>query len=91
MKKTLVIVESPSKAKTLSKILPKNYIVKASLGHIIDLPEHEFGVDIKNNFKPKFEIMKGKEKIIKELKKLAKEVDEILLLIYQKKYLFSIY
>jgi len=79
MKKTLVIVESPSKAKTLSKILPKNYIVKASLGHVIDLPEHEFGVDIKNNFKPKFEIMKGKGKIIKELKKLAKEVDEILL------------
>ncbi len=79
MKKILIIVESPSKAKTLSKFLPKNYIVKASLGHIIDLPEHEFGVDIKNDFKPKFEIMRGKEKVIKELKKLAKEVDEILL------------
>ncbi len=79
MKKVLIIVESPSKAKTLSKFLPKNYIVKASLGHVIDLPEHEFGVDIKNDFKPKFEIMKGKGKVIKELKKLAREVDEILL------------
>jgi len=68
----LVIVESPAKAKTINKILGKDYEVFASVGHIKDLPEDEFGVDVENNFKPKYIIIPGKEKIVKELKKHAK-------------------
>jgi len=75
----LVIVESPAKAKTLLKILGKGFAVKASIGHIKDLPEKEIGVDEKNDFKPTYVIIPGKEKIIKELKKASKEVDKIYL------------
>ncbi|HYA11604.1 MAG TPA: type I DNA topoisomerase [Thermodesulfovibrionales bacterium] len=75
----LVIVESPAKAKTLLKILGKGFAVKASIGHIKDLPEKEIGVDEKNNFKPKYVVIPGKEKIIKELKKASKEADKIFL------------
>ncbi len=70
--KNLVVVESPAKAKTINKILGKDYEVFASVGHIKDLPEDELGVDVENNFKPKYIIIPGKEKIVKDLKKTAK-------------------
>lgn len=76
---SVVIVESPAKAKTLYKILGKGFTVKASIGHIKDLPEKEMGVDIKNNFKPYYVIIPGKEKIIEELKKASKEADRVFL------------
>ncbi|GAB6076383.1 type I DNA topoisomerase [Desulfurobacterium crinifex] len=78
-KKKLLIVESPAKAKTIQRYLGKDFIVKASMGHVIDLPEKEFGVDIEKNFKPKYVTIKGKDKILREIKKAAKESDEVLL------------
>lgn len=79
MAKSLVIVESPAKAKTISKFLGSQYLVKASVGHIKDLPQKELGVDIKNNFKPKYVIIKGKRKVIAEIKEAAKKADTIYL------------
>ena len=67
----LVIVESPAKAKTINKILGKEFTVKASVGHIKDLPSKEFGVDVEKNFAPKYVVIPGKEKIIRELKKAS--------------------
>ena len=78
-KKKLLIVESPAKAKTIQKYLGKDFIVKASMGHVIDLPEKEFGVDIEKGFKPKFVTIKGKDRILKEIKEAAKKSDEIYL------------
>lgn len=79
----LLIVESPAKSKTISKYLGKNYTVKASVGHIRDLPKSNSkkanAIEIENNFKPNYEIIAGKEKIIAELKKEAKKADEVLL------------
>ncbi|MCX7793575.1 MAG: type I DNA topoisomerase [Thermodesulfovibrionales bacterium] len=77
--KSLVVVESPAKAKTINKILGKDYEVFASIGHIKDLPENELGVDVENNFTPKYIIIPGKEKIVKELKKNAKNKKAIFL------------
>jgi DNA topoisomerase-1 len=77
--KQLVIVESPAKAKTIHKILGKEFAVKASIGHIKDLPEKDIGVDVDNNFKPQYVVIPGKEKIIKDLKKEAKDADIIYL------------
>lgn len=77
--KTLVIVESPAKAKTINKYLGNAYIVKSSVGHIKDLPSYNLGVDIKNGFKPRYEIIKGKAKVIEEIKETAKKSDEILI------------
>ena len=71
-KKTLVIVESPTKARTISRILGKNFIVKACLGHIFDLPEKRFGVKIEKDFEPEFVILKGKKKILNEILSFAK-------------------
>ena len=79
MANTLVIVESPAKAKSLGKFLGKRYIVKASMGHIRDLPKSQFGVDIQESFKPKYITIRGKGDIIKELKAATKKVDKILL------------
>lgn len=76
---SLVVVESPAKAKTLYKILGKGFTIKASIGHIKDLPEKELGVDEKNDFKPTYVVIPGKEKIIKELKKASKDADAIFL------------
>jgi DNA topoisomerase-1 len=70
--KSLVIVESPAKAKTISKILGKDFEVKASVGHVKDLPVKEMGIDIENDFEPNFLIIPGKEKVIRELKKASK-------------------
>ena len=68
MSDKLVIVESPSKAKTIKKYLGSNYDVIASQGHIIDLPKSKLGVDVEDNFKPQYITMKGKAKIVKEIK-----------------------
>ena len=79
MGKSLVIVESPAKAKTINKFLGKDYTVKSSVGHIRDLPVKELGVDIENDFEPKYVAIKGRAKIIKELKDAAKEADTVYL------------
>jgi DNA topoisomerase-1 len=69
MSKNLVIVESPAKAKTIEKFLGKDYVVRSSMGHVRDLPEKKIGIDVKNNFAPLYEIMKGKAQTIADLKK----------------------
>lgn len=79
MGKKLIIVESPAKIKTLKKFLGGGYIFESSIGHIRDLPEKEFGIDIDNNFEPKYTIMPDKEKVISKLKKAAKEADTVYL------------
>jgi DNA topoisomerase-1 len=75
----LVVVESPSKAKTINKYLGKDYHVISSFGHIIDLPKSKIGVDIEKTFEPQYETIKGKEKVIKQLRSEAKKADKILL------------
>ncbi len=77
MAKNLVIVESPAKAKTIEKILGTDFEVKSCFGHIRDLEKDDMGIDIQNNFKPKYAVPEDKEKIVKELKKLAKDTDEV--------------
>ena len=77
--KNLVLVESPSKAHTINKYLGEDFIVKATVGHIKNLPKNTLGVDIKNDFEPKYEIIKGKEKTIEEIKKIAKNVETVYL------------
>src|SRR5205085_1068976 len=78
-KKSLVIVESPAKANTINKYLGDDYIVKASLGHVKDLPKSKLGVDIDNDFEPVYDIIPGKEKVVKELRAAAKSAQRILL------------
>ena len=75
----LVIVESPSKAKTIQKYLGKGYEVVASMGHVRDLPKARLCVDVKDHFKPKYSVIKGKEKLVKELKEAAAKSDGVLL------------
>ena len=79
MAKNLVIVESPAKAKTIGKYLGKNYVVKASLGHVKDLPKKNLSVDVDNDFTPVYEVIEGKKKLIAELKTAAKSSDNIYL------------
>ncbi len=79
MAKHLVIVESPAKCKTISKYLGKDYTVKATMGHIIDLPEKELGVDIEKDFRPKYTPSKGKRKVLRELKNEAMKVENVFL------------
>ena len=79
MPKALVIVESPAKAKTINKYLGKQYIVKASLGHIKDLPKRDLAVDIEHGFEPRYEVIEGKRKLITELKQAAKKVESVYL------------
>ncbi len=79
MEKKLIIVESPTKARTIKNILKDGFLVKATMGHIRDLPENEFGVDIEKNFTPKYVIIPGKEKIVEQLKYLSKKYPEIYL------------
>ncbi len=76
MAKNLVIVESPAKAKTINKFIGSDYIVKASVGHVRDLPKSELGVD-EETFLPKYEILEGKEKVVAELRAAAKNADTI--------------
>jgi len=77
--KNLVIVESPSKAHTINKYLGSDYTVKATVGHIKNLPKSSIGVDIKKGFEPKYEVIKGKEKTVEEIKRLAKNADIVYL------------
>jgi len=77
--KNLVIVESPSKARTLEKYLGRDFQVRASVGHVVDLPKSRLGVDIKKNFAPDFHVIQGKKKVIDELKKAAKGKENIYL------------
>lgn len=79
MGKALIIVESPAKIKTLRKFLGANYVFESSIGHIRDLPEKEFGIDIENDFEPKYVVMPDKEKVIANLRKAAKECDIVYL------------
>jgi len=79
MSKNLLIVESPSKAKTIKKFLGSNYRVTASVGHLRDLPKSKLGIDIDNDFEPNYITIRGKGKVIKELKKEAKKADKIYL------------
>ena len=77
--KTLIVVESPTKAKTLTKILGSKYVVKASVGHIVDLPKSRLAIDIENNFTPEYILVKGKAAIKKELQTAAQSADKVLL------------
>ncbi|MEW6715227.1 MAG: type I DNA topoisomerase [Nitrospirota bacterium] len=77
--KSLLIVESPAKVKTLSKFLGKDFIIKASIGHIKDLPKKDIGVDVENNFAPTYVVIEGKEKVMKDLKKAAKAAEKVFL------------
>ncbi|MYC76777.1 type I DNA topoisomerase [Candidatus Poribacteria bacterium] len=79
MPKSLVVVESPAKAKTIKKILGRDYIVESSVGHIRDLPRKELGVDIENAFAPKYVLIRGKGKVVKSLQSEARKVDNIYL------------
>src|SRR5208283_4227218 len=79
MAKSLVIVESPTKAKTIGKYLGKQFVVKASLGHVKDLPKKNLSVDVDKNFEPHYEVIEGKKKLIAELKQAAKGMDSIYL------------
>ncbi|MES2273184.1 MAG: type I DNA topoisomerase [Chlamydiota bacterium] len=79
MAKALVIVESPAKMKTLKKILGSNYIFESSIGHIRDLPQKEFGIDIEHDFEPKYVTMADKKEVIKKLQDAAKKVDIVYL------------
>lgn len=74
MADALVIVESPAKAKTIGKYLGSKYIVKASMGHIRDLPKSQIGVEVENDFSPKYITIRGKGSILKELKDASKKV-----------------
>jgi DNA topoisomerase I len=77
--KPLIIVESPTKAKTIKKFLPARYVVKASVGHVRDLPKSTLGVDVLNGFSPRYLTIKGKGDIIKDLKAAAKSASEVYL------------
>ncbi|WP_286913955.1 type I DNA topoisomerase [Flavobacterium sp. UBA4197] len=77
MAKNLVIVESPAKAKTIEKFLGKDYQVESSYGHIADLPSKEIGVDVENNFKPKYEVSSDKKALVKKLKDLSKSAETV--------------
>lgn len=79
MTKILVIVESPAKARSINKFLGKKYIVKASIGHVRDLPKSELGVRIDDNFQPRYITIRGKGEIIKDLKIAARKVDKVYL------------
>jgi DNA topoisomerase-1 len=79
MSKSLVIVESPAKARTIRKYLGSGYAVKASLGHVKDLPKSKMGVAIDRDFEPEYQVIPGKRKILRELVKVAKTVDKVYL------------
>ncbi len=79
MAKSLVVVESPAKAKTISKYLGKNFVVKASVGHIKDLPKSKLGVDVEEDFTPHYAVIPTKTKVVKELKAAAKGIQDVYL------------
>ncbi len=77
--KNLVIVESPSKGKVIEKYLGADYVVRACMGHIRDLEKKDLGIDIENGFKPTYIVSEDKKKTVTELKKLAKDADNIII------------
>lgn len=77
--KSLVIVESPAKAKTINRYLGDDYVVKASMGHVRDLPERDFGIDIDSDFAPTYETLRGRAKVLRELRELAAKAPEVVL------------
>ncbi len=79
MAKSLVVVESPTKAKTLSKFLGSGYVVKATVGHVKDLPENDLGIDIEHGFRPQYGVLHRKKKVIRELKQASKDASKIYL------------
>src|SRR5437763_12249952 len=79
MVKALIIVESPTKARTISKYLGRGYTVMASVGHIKDLPTSKLGVDLEHDFEPQYVTIKGKSKVLAEIKKKAEEADKVFL------------
>ncbi|MCF8034059.1 MAG: type I DNA topoisomerase [Desulfarculaceae bacterium] len=79
MAKNLLIVESPAKARTIKKYLGKDFAVKASVGHVVDLPKKRLGVDLDGDFTPEYQVIPGKEKVVRELKKAAKQADDVFL------------
>src|SRR6266851_10411395 len=76
-KKSLVVVESPTKVKTIQKYLDSSFVVKASMGHVRDLPKSQLGVDPKKGFKPKYVVSPSKKKVLDELKKAAANADTL--------------
>ena len=80
MGKRLVIVESPAKAKTVNKYLGSDFLVKASMGHVRDLPKKSLGVDIEHDFEPDYEIIQARTSTVAELQKAAKQSEAVLLL-----------
>src|SRR5690242_6837059 len=76
---TLVIVESPAKATTIKKYLGSGYVVKASVGHVKDLPKKNMGIDIEHDFQPRYEVIDGKKQVLAEIKAAAKKVDKVFL------------
>ncbi len=79
MSKSLLIVESPTKARTLERYLGKDFIVKASVGHVKDLPGNKLGINLDGEFKPEYQVMRGKKKVIEELRKAASRADAVYL------------
>jgi DNA topoisomerase-1 len=79
LSKILIVVESPAKAKTINKFLGKDFLVKASMGHVRDLPKSRLGVDLENNFEPHYTTLRGRFKLLKELKDLAKKAPRVYL------------
>ena len=79
MAKYLVIVESPAKVKTIKKFLGANYEVEASNGHVRDFPKSQFGIDVENDFEPKYITIRGKGELLAKLRKAAKKADKIYL------------
>ena len=79
MAKYLVIVESPAKAKTIKKFLGSNYEVVASNGHVRDLPKSQMGIDIENDYEPKYITIRGKGEILSKLRKEVKKADKVFL------------
>ncbi|WP_244147520.1 toprim domain-containing protein, partial [Thermosulfurimonas dismutans] len=76
-KKGLIVVESPTKVRTIKKVVGRDYEVCASVGHVKDLPKNRLGVKIENGFKPEYEIIRGKKKVLTEIKKLARQAETI--------------
>ncbi|KKL79608.1 hypothetical protein LCGC14_2013090, partial [marine sediment metagenome] len=77
--KNLVIVESPAKARTINRYLGPDYVVRASMGHVRDLPSKSLGVDLEKDFEPTYELLDGKKKYVTELRKYAKSAPQVFL------------
>jgi len=79
MAKNILVVESPAKSRTLAKFLGKDFDIVSTIGHIVDLPKSKLGVDVDNGFAPDYTVIKGKEKVISELRKAAKKAEKVYL------------